>query len=35
MKTEGHERKEKNVCEGPMKREPNERGQTEDRPNLM
>ena len=36
MKTERHERKEeKNRQWGPMKGEPNERGQTDDKPNLI
>ena len=36
MKTERHERKEeKNRLWGPMKGEPNERGQTDDKPNLI
>ena len=35
MKTKGHERKEGKTCLGPMKREPNERGQAGERPNLI
>ena len=34
MKTERHERKEEKRLWGPMKGEPNERGQTDDSPNL-
>ena len=36
MKTEGHERKEGKKCLwGRMKGKPNERGQTDDSPNLI